>query len=322
MPFINGGGIGGSKTFFANLYNPALNGSGAPSVLGSMTNATLTINNDNNYGVFQFSAPTYVVNEATNGFATITVLRNSSSLSNALINFTTTNGTATAGVNYAATNGQLSFAPGQLAATFVVRVMNDGLTNVTPFYFNVLLTSASAGAVLGSPTNAQVNILDAQAFNRPPGSGDVTFGPTGINADVLALGLQTDGKIIAAGNFTGVNGIPRNHFARFNHDGSLDTVFLSGLSGANGSIFGLAVQTDGRIVIGGAFSSVNGVVRNRIARVGLPMVRWTRASVPVLARTPLFSHWLRHLLAGRGKCLCWWFVHVDSGTISCLASCG
>ena len=270
IPFINGGGIGGSKTFFANLINPLLNGSTrAFTVLGTATNTAITINNDNNYGVFEFTSPKYVVNEATNGFATVTVIRTGSALSNATMNVSTMDGTAVAGVNYVGvTNQLLSFVQGQTAASFTVHVMDDGVTNPILFYFNVVLSNPSAGAMFGAPTNAQVNIIDAQSFNRPPGSGDVTFTPAGISADVLALNLQTNGEIVAGGNFTTVNGIPRGHVARFNGDGSLDTDFLTGLSGADGAVSALLVQTDGNILIGGAFGNVNGVVRNRIARLG------------------------------------------------------
>ena len=269
IPLINGGGLGGSKTFFANLVNPLLNGSSQPSVLGVSTNTAITINNDNNYGVFQFSSPKYVVNEATNGFATVTVLRTGSVLSNATMNVSTMDGTAVAGVNYVGVTNQLiSFVQGQTAASFTVHVLDDGVTNLMPFFFNVVLSNPSAGAVFGAPTNAQVNIIDAQSFNRPPGSGDVTFTSAGINSDVLALSLQTNGAIVAGGNFTAVNGIPRAHVTRLNGDGSLDTDFLTGLSGADGSVYTLLVQSDGNILIGGAFGSVNGVVRNRIARLG------------------------------------------------------
>jgi uncharacterized delta-60 repeat protein len=267
VPFINNGALGGSKTFFANLSNPTLNGISAPTVLGSLTNTSLTINNDNNYGVFQFSMPGYVVNEASNGFATITVLRTSSVRGSATLNVATADGTAVAGVNYVGTNAVISFAPGQAAASFAVRLLNDGITNVTPFFFNVILSNPSAGALLDSPTNALVNIVDAQAFNRPPGDGDVTFDQQGINAEILALGLETNGDIIAGGKFTAVNGIPRNHYASFHGDGSLNTDFLSGLSGADGEIDALAVQSDGRVLLGGAFGTVNGVVRNKITRV-------------------------------------------------------
>ena len=267
IPLINNGGLGGIKTFFANLSNPLLNGSSAPSLLGAITNTSLTINNDNNYGVFQFSAPSYVVNEATNGFATITVIRASSTLGTATLNIATSNGTAVAGVNYVATNGTVSFAQGQTAASFPVKILNDGVTNTIPFYFNVVLSNPSTGAVLGSPTNAQVNIVDAQSFNRPPGDGDVTFTGANINGDVLAVALEADGGIIAGGNFTGVNGIPKNHFARFNGNGAMDENFLTGLSGADGAVNVATVQSNGRILLGGAFGSVDSVIRNRIARV-------------------------------------------------------
>ena len=268
IPFINGGGVGGTKTFFANLVNPLLNGSSAPSVLGTATNTAITINNDNNYGVFEFSSPAYVVNEATNGFAIITVIRTGSVLSNATLNVATADGTAVAGANYVATNGTISFVQGQTATSFSVRILQDGVTNVNPFYFNVVLSNPSTGAVLGVPTNAIVKIVDAESFNRPPGSGDVTFNQQGINAEVLALSLQADGQIIAGGNFTAVNGIPRAHFARFHGDGSLDTDFLAGLSGADGAVYSVVVQSDNRILLGGVFGTIDGVVRNGIARVG------------------------------------------------------
>jgi uncharacterized delta-60 repeat protein len=267
VPLINGGGIGGTKTFFVKMLNPLLNGSSAPSLFGTITNTVATIVNDNNYGVFQFSAPSYVVNEATNGLATVTVVRTGSALSSATLNVATADGTAVAGVNYVATNGTLSFVQGQAAASFVVQLKDDGVTNALPFYFNVILSNPSTGALLGSPTNAQVNMVDSSSFNRPPGSTDVTFDQQGINSDVLAVGLQTNGTIVAAGNFTGVSGIPRGHIAQFHPDGSLDTLFQNGLSGTDGSIYTLHLQSDGRILVGGAFGTVNSVVRNRIARI-------------------------------------------------------
>ncbi|OYT69162.1 MAG: hypothetical protein CFK52_14050 [Chloracidobacterium sp. CP2_5A] len=49
--------------------------------------------------------------------------------------------------------------------------------------------------------------------------------------------------------------------------GSLDTSFAPSISGGDGAVYALAVQSDGRIVIGGGFSNVNGVGRSRIARL-------------------------------------------------------
>ncbi len=267
VPLINHGDVGPTKVFQVNLSNPSLNGIPTSALLGAITNATVTINNDNNFGVFQFTAPKYVVNESSNGFATITVLRTGSALGTATLNIATADGTALANINYIPTNGTVSFAQGQTTVSFNVGVLNDGVTNTFPFFFNVVLSSPTAGALLGSITNAQVNILDAQSFNRPPGSQDVTFNQQGLNGDVLSLSLQADGNIVAGGNFTSVNGIPRNHFARFLGDGSLDPTFLSGLSGADGAVNVVLVQTDGSVLLGGTFGNVDSVVRNNISRV-------------------------------------------------------
>ncbi len=99
------------------------------------------------------------------------------------------------------------------------------------------------------------------------GSIDTTFGHRlGANGNIKAMVLQTDGKIIIAGNFMSYDGVPRNKIARINPDGSVDSTFIIG-TGANGDITMLALQRDGRILIGGFFTSFNGTPRNRIARL-------------------------------------------------------
>jgi uncharacterized delta-60 repeat protein len=100
------------------------------------------------------------------------------------------------------------------------------------------------------------------------GSLDTNFNPgSGTNNTVNALALQADGKIFIGGSFTSFNGVERNRVARLNSDGSLDTSFLSSNSGANATVNALAVQADGKVLIGGAFEAYNGVGRNRIARL-------------------------------------------------------
>jgi len=100
-----------------------------------------------------------------------------------------------------------------------------------------------------------------------PGSLDTSFNPgTGANADVSAIAVQGDGKIIIGGYFTNYNGTTRNYIARLNADGSLDTGFDLG-SGSNGIILSTAIQSDGKIIIGGQFTSYNGTAIKRIARL-------------------------------------------------------
>ena len=71
-----------------------------------------------------------------------------------------------------------------------------------------------------------------------------------------AIALQPDGKILVAGDFTMIGGggtghTPRNRIGRLNADGSLDATFNPGAD-ANGFIETLALQADGKIVVGGA----------------------------------------------------------------------
>jgi uncharacterized delta-60 repeat protein len=271
IPLINNGMVGASKQFGVYLFNPTNGLASAPSLFyagappNSITNATLTINNDNSSGVLQFSAPSYIVSE--NGdHATITVVRTVGTNGTASVVFNTADNTAVAGVNYTATSGTLNFSAGQTAASFDVPILDDGVQN-PGLSFNVTLSSP-VNAVLGSPTAAAVNILDSETYNWPPGSPDGTFN-SGMNGDVLALALQTNGQILAGGNFTAVNGTPENYLARLNPNGSLDSVgFLNGMDGPNGAVQAVVCQTDdSRVIIGGSFTAVDGIYRNYIARL-------------------------------------------------------
>ncbi len=101
------------------------------------------------------------------------------------------------------------------------------------------------------------------------GSLDTGFGNglAGVNGTASALTVQPDGKVLVAGAFTTVNGTSRGRIARLNSDGSLDTAFGNGLTGVNGTASAIALQADGRVLVGGAFTTVNGSSRTRIARL-------------------------------------------------------
>jgi uncharacterized delta-60 repeat protein/uncharacterized repeat protein (TIGR01451 family) len=100
------------------------------------------------------------------------------------------------------------------------------------------------------------------------GSLDATFNQgTGANLFVTSIAVQSDGKIIIGGQFTYYNGTARNRIARLNTDGSLDTGFNPGTGAAGGVVYSTPIQSDGKIIIGGQFTSYNGTVRNNIARL-------------------------------------------------------
>jgi uncharacterized delta-60 repeat protein len=98
------------------------------------------------------------------------------------------------------------------------------------------------------------------------GTLDTAFNPsgTGFIGAVLSIALQTDGKVIAGGTFVGYNEAPPGGLLRFNADGSVDSGFDAAILPA-GSVMAVAVRADGKILIGGTFSSVGGTARTKIA---------------------------------------------------------
>jgi hypothetical protein len=69
---------------------------------------------------------------------------------------------------------------------------------------------------------------------------------------VRCLLPQADGKILRCGGFATVTNQSRSCLARLNADGTLETGFNPG---ANATVFSLALQPDGKIVVGGSFTS-------------------------------------------------------------------
>jgi uncharacterized delta-60 repeat protein len=101
---------------------------------------------------------------------------------------------------------------------------------------------------------------------NPDGTTDATFIPI-VNQPVYAIAIQPDGKILIGGAFTLVNGANRYHIARLNSDGSLDNTFQNGLNGASSNVRSIQIQSDGKILIGGDFTSVNNTIHNFVARL-------------------------------------------------------
>lgn len=106
-------------------------------------------------------------------------------------------------------------------------------------------------------------ILSAQ-----DGALDLNFntgaGPNGYN--IMAMGLQKDGKIIVAGDFTTYDGIARKGIARLNNDGSIDQNFDIG-AGLEGRVLNIVVQEDGKIIITGDFTKFNNIEKRFVTRL-------------------------------------------------------
>jgi uncharacterized delta-60 repeat protein len=100
------------------------------------------------------------------------------------------------------------------------------------------------------------------------GSVDAGFNATtgAPNNAPAVIALQPDDRILIGGGFTLVNGTNREHIARLNSDGSLDNNFNPG-SSINAGVNSVALQADGKVIIGGNFTIAGGAARSRVARL-------------------------------------------------------
>jgi uncharacterized delta-60 repeat protein len=98
---------------------------------------------------------------------------------------------------------------------------------------------------------------------------DTTFkSGTGFNSSINQLLYnESTGKILVGGNFTTYSGSSVNRIAQLNTNGTLDISFASGLSGFNGEVSNFATEPNGKIVVGGSFTTYNGITQNRIIRL-------------------------------------------------------
>ena len=98
------------------------------------------------------------------------------------------------------------------------------------------------------------------------GSLDSSF-TSFANNYVYALTVQADAKILVGGAFTQLNGQPHQSIGRLNPDGSLDTSFDLGVVGTGSIVTSLALQNDGKILVGGILTNLAGVTRSSLARL-------------------------------------------------------
>ena len=88
----------------------------------------------------------------------------------------------------------------------------------------------------------------------------------GFDASARTVVIQDDGKILVGGFFSSYNGNDATRLVRLLSDGGLDPDFDCG-SGASGSVYKLALQSDGKIFVGGSFNEFNGLKRYAITRL-------------------------------------------------------
>jgi uncharacterized delta-60 repeat protein len=171
-------------------------------------------------------------------------------------------------------------SPGIILCPRIASIFNDGSYNRS---FNIgtgfqgtvatqqvnTIVQHSDGKIICGGAFATYNGVSANSIVRlnADGSRDTSFAiGTGFNNTVNRLAIQSDGKVIVGGLFTTYQGVAANRIIRLNADGSSDTSFAIG-TGFNNTVNHIAIQSDGKVIVGGAFVSYQGVSANRIIRL-------------------------------------------------------
>ena len=170
-----------------------------------------------------------------------------------------------------------------IPANRIIRLNSDGSVDAsfvygTGFGTNInrwvqTIAIQSDGKILVGGTFLDYNGTSANKIIRlnPNGSIDNSFiygtgFGSGLFTTVRSIAIQSDGKIVVGGNFSQYKGVSSNNIIRLNTDGSKDTSFVIG-SGFNNNVNSIAIQSDGKILLGGVFTDYNGTPANNIIRL-------------------------------------------------------
>ena len=164
-----------------------------------------------------------------------------------------------------------------IARTYFARLRSDASLDLS------WQSSAFNGIVNGISIQGDGTILIQGAFNQigatkrngvaklnTDATVNFSFNPAAgvTNGSVLDYAIQPDGNVIIVGNFDTNNPVSRQFVARVSQSGVLDSSFNAGFIGG-GPIQVVVLQPDGKLIVGGTFTSINGYSRIGIARLNM-----------------------------------------------------
>ena len=209
--------------------------------------------NPSNPGFIGLATNAYQVNE-TDGTVDVTVVRTDGSDGVVSVDYDTIDATATAGVDYTAMSGTLTFADGETSKTVTIPILDDAEVEGSE-NFGLTIDNIVGGATLLAPRTALVTIADNETGLEPIVEFDRFADPTS---------LTLNGNAAQSGNVlrltsTGGNQSGSAFFGRalaVNSDTSFETQFQfqisGGSGGADGFTFTLQNDTQGLNSLGNA----------------------------------------------------------------------
>lgn len=208
VPIIDDADTDGTELVNLTLSNPV------SATLGLVPTATLTIIDDDSTTV-QFAAASFSVNE--NGSqALIDVTLSRAAVFSITIDYTTSDGTATAVSDYSAATGTLTFAPGELSKAFAVLISDDSvfehtetvnltLRNANPFSATTSAPGNSAILTVVDDDLPPVVTFNSAAYTTNEGAGAATITAvlgTASSLPVTVTYSTSNGTAIAVADYT------------------------------------------------------------------------------------------------------------------------
>jgi T1SS-143 domain-containing protein len=214
----------GDETFNVNLTGPSANAT----IIDNLGVGTI-VDNEPKISINDVS-----VNESA-GAATFTVTLSAASATNVTVNYSTSNGTATAGSDYTAvTSTVLTFVPGETSKTFTVPITNNAIVEGNET-FNVNLASASTNATILDGVGVATIVETVAA---------PVVAPLAAPLAAAASTSTTSTPTSAAAGFTDLNEI-----VKVNEDTTLKGSVLTSTTSASGTVTVTTFQVDGDLYV-------------------------------------------------------------------------
>ncbi|MGJ8639759.1 MAG: Calx-beta domain-containing protein [Opitutaceae bacterium] len=171
---------------------------------------------------------------------------------------------------------------GQESETVSILDPGQRYASFTPDHFNntvetIAFQSDGRAIIAGLISSAHSGFFNAGNIARVDSYGDVdtvfNSGGSGFDAPVNQVAVDQivvapDDSIYALGIFTAYNGTSVDGLIRLSSSGALDNTFVTNLgTGANGTIETIALQADGKLLVGGNFTSFNGTSTEGLIRL-------------------------------------------------------
>jgi ELWxxDGT repeat protein len=180
---------------------------------GTPVHASLKIGDNDAAGSARFTVASARIGEDA-GSVVLSVARSGGSASGVSVDYVTQDGTATAGLDYDASSGTLSFGAGQSSKTVAIAILGDALPEGDES-FSVLLQNPQGGVGVGSPGSVVVTIADGEsalsfaapevAVGEAGKSATLTVRRSGATGGTVTVGYATaNGTAHAPGDYTAV----------------------------------------------------------------------------------------------------------------------